>query len=56
MTEQKFWGYVMDEANGQEEFQYGREVIREGTFEKYLRPPYKSFPLFTNNGNGAKTA
>lgn len=34
MNEDKFWGYALgDEAGGQGEFQYGRDVIKEGTFE-----------------------
>ncbi len=32
MNEDKFWGYALGEE-GQGEFQYGRDVIKEGTFE-----------------------
>lgn len=38
MSENKFWGYVMDDAA--EEFNYGRDVIREGTMESRLVLPY----------------
>lgn len=33
MIDEKFWGYAIGEEGGQEEFQYGRDVIKEGTFE-----------------------
>jgi hypothetical protein len=33
MNEDKFWGYALGEDAGQGEFQYGRDVIKEGTFE-----------------------
>ena len=33
MNDDKFWGYAIGEEGGQEEFQYGRDVIKEGTFE-----------------------
>jgi hypothetical protein len=54
MNENKFWGYVMDD--GTEEFNYGRDVIKEGTFENKLVLPYSSFPLFLYSNNGGKTA
>ena len=53
MNENKFWGYVMDE---QEEFQYGRDVLKEGTYETFLNLPYGEFPLFTHAMAGGKTA
>ena len=52
MNENKFWGYVMDD---QEEFQYGRDILKEGTYENQLALPYGEFPLFTASG-GNKTA
>lgn len=46
MNEHKFWGYVMDEDN-QGDFQYGREVLKDGTYETQLKLPYWEFPLFS---------
>jgi hypothetical protein len=46
MTEQKFWG--MAGFNEDEEFDYGRDIIREGSYDKMLRIPFKEMPLFTN--------
>ena len=53
MNEHKFWGYVDEQQ--QEEFQYGREVVREGQYERFLKTPYHEFPLFTNTMFGGKT-
>ena len=55
MNEPKFWGYVMDDG---EEFSYGRDVLKEGTYEDHLNLPYTSFPLFASNNSwiGDKTA
>ena len=55
MNENKFWGYVLDGAdNG---FQYGRDIIKEGTYEAMLKIPYNEFPLFTKpSWYGDKTA
>ena len=53
MSEQKFWNYVMD---GQDEFEYGRDVLKEGTYENLLKLPYSEFPLFTNPWYGNRTA
>ena len=54
MNENKFWGYVMDD-DGAGEFQYGRDIIRDGTFEATLKLPYTEFPLFSHH-LGNKTA
>lgn len=37
MNEQKFWGYAMDEGN---DVQYGRDVLKEGTYETLLKLPF----------------
>ena len=45
MTEQRFWGL----AGGNEDdeaFDYGRDIIREGSYDKLLNLPYKEMPLF----------
>ncbi len=40
MDEDKFWGYALDDG-GQGGFQYGRDIIKEGTFEStQLKMPY----------------
>jgi hypothetical protein len=55
MNEDKFWGYILNEEQG--EFQYGREVVRDGTYESQLKLPYHQFPLFSSSvGSGQKTA
>jgi hypothetical protein len=53
MTEDKFWGYVMDDR---EDYEYGRDVLREGTYENHLRTPYSEFPLLATSWYGNKTA
>lgn len=48
MNEDKFWGYALGEEGGGGEFQYGRDVIKEGTFEStQLKMPYHEFPLLS---------
>ena len=48
MNEDKFWGYALGEEVGGGEFQYGRDVIKEGTFEStQLKMPYHEFPLLS---------
>jgi hypothetical protein len=46
MTEQKFWGMVGQ--NGDDEFDYGRDAVRDGSYERLLQLPYKEMPLFLN--------
>lgn len=54
MNENKFWGYQIEVGD---QFEYGRDVLKEGTYEDHLDLPYQSFPLFTNPGwYGNKTA
>lgn len=43
MGEDKFWGYA-DEGGMQ--FDYGRDVLMEDTYEKYLFNPYSEFKLY----------
>ena len=44
MTEQKFWGLAGIGDN--EEFDYGRDVIRDGEYDRMLILPYREMPLF----------
>jgi hypothetical protein len=46
MTEMKFWGAAG--LNEDDEFDYGRDVVRDGSYEKMLILPYREMPLFTN--------
>lgn len=46
MTEQKFWG--MAGINEDEEFDYGRDVVRDGSYDRQLIQPYREMALFTN--------
>ena len=46
MTEDKLWGAQAFEDD--DAFDYGRDVIKEGSLETRLRLPYKTMPLFTN--------
>ena len=39
MTEEKFWGMLADDD--EEEFDYGRDVLKEGVYETYCKLPYK---------------
>jgi len=45
MTEEKFWGLLA--LNDEEVFDYGRDILKEGTYETTMELPYKQFPLFT---------
>jgi len=38
MTEQKFWGLLS--LNDEEVFDYGRDILKEGTYESQLKLPY----------------
>ena len=45
MNEDKFWGMMaLDDDVGVD---YGRDILKEGTFETTMRLPYKQWPLFT---------
>lgn len=45
MNEDKFWGMLaLDDEPG---IDYGRDILKEGTFETTMRLPYKQQPLFT---------
>ena len=48
MTEQKFWGALAldDDEPG---FDYGRDILKEGTFETIMKLPYQQLPLFTKS-------
>jgi hypothetical protein len=46
VTEEKLWGG--NAVDDDDAFDYGRDVIKEGTLESKLRLPYKTMPLFTN--------
>ena len=53
MNENKFWGYQLEVDDG---FQYGRDIIKEGTYENHLQLPYYNIPLLTlPNVFGGKT-
>ena len=44
VTEEKFWGMLaLNEDDG---FDYGRDVLKEGTYETQMVMPYDLFPLF----------
>jgi len=44
MNEDKFWGMMaLDDTVA---FDYGRDILKEGTFETTMRLPYKRWPLF----------
>ena len=45
MTEQRFWG--MQALDEDDAFDYGRDVLKEGTYETIIKYPYKQIPLFT---------
>jgi hypothetical protein len=45
MTEQKFWGLLS--LNEDEEFDYGRDILKENTYDQVITLPYTQFPLFT---------
>ena len=47
MTDQKFWGNVFDD--GDEDFEYGRDVCKEADYDSQIVLPYKTIPLFVNN-------
>lgn len=47
MTEEKFQG-AQGLADDEEAFDYGRDIIKEGSLDMRLRLPYKTMPLFTN--------
>ena len=52
-NEHKFWGYVMDNAGDDPvhgDFAYGREVHKDGAYDKQLKTPYGEFPLFSLAG------
>ena len=37
------------------EFGYGREVLKEGSYDKFLQTPYAEFPLFSRNSESTRT-
>jgi hypothetical protein len=47
MNEQKFWGLLA--LNDEEVFDYGRDILKEGTYETIMKLPYTQFPLFTKS-------
>jgi hypothetical protein len=38
MTEEKFWGLLA--LNDEEVFDYGRDILKEGTYETTMKLPY----------------
>ena len=49
MNEDRFWGMMaLDDSEGVD---YGRDNLKEGTFETTMRLPYKQWPLFTKQSN-----
>lgn len=44
MTEAKFWGMLA--LNDEAAFDYGRDILKEGTYETVIKLPYEQFPLF----------
>jgi hypothetical protein len=45
MNDQKFWGLLS--LNEDDAFDYGRDILKEGTYETEMVLPYTQFPLFT---------
>lgn len=45
MTEEKFWGVLA--LNQSSAFDYGRDILKDGTYETIYTLPYECFPLFT---------
>ena len=48
MNEIKFWGMLAleDDSTG---FDYGREILKDATYETILELPFDQLPLFTEN-------
>lgn len=44
MDEQKFWGLLMGDED--DEFDYGRDIVKEESLDKVLFLPYQILPLF----------
>lgn len=46
MDDQKFWGMLaMDDDD--DAFDYGRDILKDGTYENHIKLPYEQLPLFT---------
>ena len=46
MDDQKFWGMLaMDDDY--DAFDYGRDILKDGTYENHIKLPYEQLPLFT---------
>jgi hypothetical protein len=45
MDEQKFWGMLA--LNNEDVFDYGRDILKDGTYETTMMLPYNPYPLFT---------
>jgi hypothetical protein len=50
MDEYKFWGFVLNEDD---EFDYGRDLLKEDTYEQLLQLPYNDIDLFYQEWFGA---
>lgn len=44
MTDSKFWGMLA--LQDDEAFDYGRDFLKEGTYEGQISLPYEQLPLF----------
>jgi disulfide oxidoreductase YuzD len=46
MNDEKFWGMAAldDDVVA---FDYGRDILKEGTYETLIKLPYQQLPLFT---------
>jgi hypothetical protein len=53
VTEQKFWKRE-DELLDEDEFNYGRSILKNGTYETLLQLPYERFLLFKKTKNSQK--
>lgn len=47
VDEDKFWGLLA--MNNEETFDYGRDILKETTYDQKITLPYKPYPLFTKN-------
>ena len=51
MNEKKFWGVEDEFDSDEDDYDYGRPVMRTGNYDEVLELPYKSLPLFKHTSN-----
>ena len=49
MTDQKFWGMLALDQEDDEEFDYGRDVLKENNYDQVMVLPYENVPLFNKS-------